>query len=61
MTTAELQSNPTPELQQFLDFAIEASTSSQSTVRKDFPCDDGVLVVTSTDGGAVEYAVEPLP
>lgn len=61
MTTAELKATPNDELQEFLAIAQEHSTLSESTVRKDFPCDDGVLVVTSHAGGEIEYGTEPLP
>jgi hypothetical protein len=58
VTTEELKSNPTEELKQFLAIARDHSTASESTVRKDFLCTDGVLVVSSHAGGEVEYAVE---
>lgn len=61
MTTAELKSNPTPELEEFVALAVEHSAASESTVRKDFPCDDGTLIVVSHAGGDVEYDVEDLP
>lgn len=61
MTTRELQTNPTVELREFVGFAQEHSATSESTVRKDFPCDDGTLVVTSHAGGNVVFAVEELP
>lgn len=61
MTTAELQANPTEELSEFVAVAKEHSAASESTVRKDFPCDDAILVVTSHAGGDVGYWLEPLP
>lgn len=61
MTTDELQASPTDELREFAAIAQEHSAASQSTVRRDFPCEDAILVVTSHAGGDVDYAVEPLP
>ena len=59
----QLRDNPTDELTQFLAIAQEHSTASESTVRKDFPCDDGsVLAAMSHAGGEVYYEiVEPPP
>jgi hypothetical protein len=59
MTTTELQTTPSEELATFLADAVNVSTAGESTCRKDFPCDDAVLVVTSHAGGEIEYTVEP--
>ena len=61
MTTDQLRVTPTEELSEFLAVAVEHSTLSESTVRKDFPCDDATLVVESHAGGPVTYRTEPLP
>ena len=59
----QLQANPSPELQEFLDGAQQWSTASESTVRKDFPQEDGsVLSAMSHNGGDVYYEIaEPPP
>ena len=61
-TAADLQTTPDAELTEFLGFAKEQSTASESTVRKDFPCDDGsVLVAMSSEGGDVYYEIIASP
>jgi hypothetical protein len=59
----QLRDSPSQELQEFLTGAQEWSTASESTVRKDFPCDDGsVLSAMSHNGGEVYYEIaEPPP
>lgn len=62
MDAETLRTNPSEELQEFLGVARQHSALSESTVRKDFPCEDGsVLHVMSHAGGDLTWEITPPP